>query len=283
MQMYGRKITAGLRKGTPSHLYLPGPRRGVWNVEALEASREIILCESLIDALTFWCSGLRHVTTAYGTNGLTDDHWEAFRRHGTERVLIAFDRDDAGERAAEDVAKKLTAAGIEAFRTHFPKGMDANEYASKVQPAAKSLEVVVRNATWLGKGKDEAPVIEAATTRKEEAAKKESSTANETPTTDAELREPCGNAAWVRGKKVPGKGRVKFPGKNPAKAPQGFEWRGKPGSKSGSNGGNWYNPKTGESLHPDLNHPGPIGPHWDYRNPSGNWFRIFPDGRQVPK
>jgi RHS repeat-associated protein len=79
------------------------------------------------------------------------------------------------------------------------------------------------------------------------------------------------------------RGGAKFPGTNPAKAPKGFEWRGKPGSTPGSKEGNWYNPKTGESLRPDLNHPGPIGPHWDYRDPSGNWFRIFPDGSQVPK
>ena len=53
-EVYGRKITEGLRKGTPVHLYLPGPHRGVWNEEALAASKEIILCESLLDALTFW-------------------------------------------------------------------------------------------------------------------------------------------------------------------------------------------------------------------------------------
>ena len=59
VQMYGRKITreTALRDGTPVHLYLPGPHRGVWNEEALAASKEIILCEALIDALTFWCAG----------------------------------------------------------------------------------------------------------------------------------------------------------------------------------------------------------------------------------
>jgi DNA primase len=38
-ELYGRKITPGLRPGTPLHLYLPGPHRGVWNAEALQASR----------------------------------------------------------------------------------------------------------------------------------------------------------------------------------------------------------------------------------------------------
>ena len=62
---------AGLREGTPLHLYLPGEHRGVWNEEALVASKEIILCEALIDALTFWCAGFRHVTASYGVNGFT--------------------------------------------------------------------------------------------------------------------------------------------------------------------------------------------------------------------
>jgi len=65
-EVYGRKINDNLREGTPKHLYLPGPHCGVWNEEALASSKEIILCESLIDALTFWCAGFRHVTAAYG-------------------------------------------------------------------------------------------------------------------------------------------------------------------------------------------------------------------------
>jgi len=160
-ELYGRKITPGLRPGTPLHLYLPGPHRGVWNVEALHASREIILCEALLDALTFWCAGFRNVTAAYGVEGVTPDHWKAFERYGTERVLIAYDRDEAGEKAAEKLAQQLTSRGIGAYRIHFPKGMDANEYALKVTPAPKSLELVIRKAQWLGKGKASAPSTQA--------------------------------------------------------------------------------------------------------------------------
>lgn len=74
-----------------------------------------------------------------------------------------------------------------------------------------------------------------------------------------------------------------FPGNNPSKVPTDYEWRGKPGSTPGSKDGNYYNPSTKESLRPDLNHPDPIGPHWDYRDPSGTWWRIFPNGRKEPK
>ncbi len=151
-EMYGRKITTRLRKGTPLHLYLPGPHRGVFNAEALAVSPEIILCESLINALTFWCAGYRHVTTSFGINGFTEELLSAFQSHGTGRVLIAYDRDEAGETAALKLAETLTGAGIDAYRVQFPRGMDANEYALKVTPAEKSLGVVLRKAVWLGKG-----------------------------------------------------------------------------------------------------------------------------------
>jgi DNA primase catalytic core len=153
VQMYGRKITPGLREGTPLHLYLPGPHRGLWNEAALAVSREIILCEALIDALTFWCAGFRHVTTSYGINGFTDEHRAALKKYGTKKIYIAYDRDDAGEGAAQELAEELLAMGIDCYRVQFPKNMDANEYALKVQPAAKSLAILLNKAAWYGKGK----------------------------------------------------------------------------------------------------------------------------------
>ncbi|MDJ0766614.1 MAG: CHC2 zinc finger domain-containing protein [Myxococcota bacterium] len=152
-EVYGRKIGERFRNGTPLHLYLPGPHRGVWNVTALQASEEIILCESLIDALTFWCAGFRNVTASYGIKGFTDEHLDAFLSHNIKRVLIAYDRDEAGDKAAATLAEKLMAEGMECFRIQFPHGMDANEYAVSVKPAEKSLDLVVRKAAWLGKGR----------------------------------------------------------------------------------------------------------------------------------
>jgi DNA primase catalytic core len=154
VQMYGRKIRTDLRKGTPDHLYLPGPQRGVFNLAGIQASEEVILCESLIDAMTFWSAGIRNVTTAFGVGGLTPDLWDAFHVHGTKRVLIAFDRDKAGDEGAKKLAEKLTAAGIAAYRLQFPRGQDVNEYASKVTPAGKSLALVIRNALWMGEGQE---------------------------------------------------------------------------------------------------------------------------------
>jgi RHS repeat-associated protein len=74
-----------------------------------------------------------------------------------------------------------------------------------------------------------------------------------------------------------------FPGMDPTRAPGvGWEWRGR--GPVGSPEGNWVNPKDrGEYLHPDLGHPAPIGPHWDWRRSDGTEWRIFPDGRVEPK
>jgi DNA primase catalytic core len=165
-EMYGRKINDNLRGGTDYHLYLKGQHRGVWNEEALIASKEIILCEALIDALTFWVAGYRNVTASYGVNGFTADHRAAFEKHGTKRVYIAYDHDEAGNKAAAKLAEDLMQSGIECFRVQFPKGQDANEYARVTQPAAKALGVLLTGAAWLGKGQRPAqrvavPVIEA--------------------------------------------------------------------------------------------------------------------------
>lgn len=164
LELYGRKIQRSLRAGTPKHLYLPARpdgRRGVFNRAGLGlSSGEVILCEALIDALTFWCAGFRNVTSAYGVSGFTPEMRAAFAAHGVKKVLIAYDRDEAGERAASTLAETLGQSGLEVFRVLFPKGMDANAYAQKVTPADKALEAAIHGATWMA-GTRPASVFEA--------------------------------------------------------------------------------------------------------------------------
>jgi len=138
VELYGRKILDNLRKGTPKHLYLERkgrPDRGVWNLAGLVGEDEIVLCEALIDALTFWQAGYTNVTSCYGADVLPQGHVDAFVRLGVKRVLIAFDRDAAGDAGAEMASAKLAGVGIGSFRVEFPHGMDANEFALKVTPS----------------------------------------------------------------------------------------------------------------------------------------------------
>ena len=152
-EVYGRKLLNNLRKGTPKHLYLPGPHAGVFNPAGLQ-HEEVILCESLLDALTFWRWGFHYVTSSYGIEGFTEELLQALRQSPVKRVLIAYDRDEAGNRAAKKASECLIGAGLDCYRVLFPKGMDANEYALTVTPPRKSLELVLRQAEWLGQGAD---------------------------------------------------------------------------------------------------------------------------------
>lgn len=154
LQLYGRRTLTDsqIKKGSPRHLYLPSPLAGVWNEAALKGSSEVILCEALIDAMTFWCAGFRNVIAAYGCNGFNADHLAALAYHGVKRVLIAFDRDEAGDRGAEAVAAELSAAGIDAWRVRFPAGLDANDYALKSGNAESALGLALEQAVRMGSG-----------------------------------------------------------------------------------------------------------------------------------
>ncbi|MBD2807105.1 toprim domain-containing protein, partial [Xenorhabdus sp. ZM] len=145
-ELYGRKIIDRLRAGTPKHLYLPGAHGGVWNAAALRVSKSLILCESLIDALSFWVAGHRHVTAAYGVNGVTADHWQAFAQYGIKQVLIAFDNDSAGNEAAVKLAAKLATKGITPLRVVFPPEMDANAYLCQVAEPAAAFGLLLDSA-----------------------------------------------------------------------------------------------------------------------------------------
>ena len=69
-------------------------------------------------------SGARDITTsrrAYGIEGFTADHLAAFKPHGTERVLIAYDRDEAGDRAAEKLSSSLSPKASMLIESSSPK------------------------------------------------------------------------------------------------------------------------------------------------------------------
>ncbi len=148
-EIYGRKITKRLTKGTPQHLYLPGKHRGIFNPDALR-SPEIILCESILDALTFVRHGMDAATCIYGTQGFTDELFDAIKAANLDAVRIAYDADDAGETAAKRDAEKLQAIGVDVYRIKLPLGEDANSYA--LSAGGDALKKAVRSAAWLGAG-----------------------------------------------------------------------------------------------------------------------------------
>jgi len=100
----------------------------------------------------------------YSAKALPEEMLAALVAAKVQRVLIAFDRDKAGDEGAAAVASQLAAYGVECCRVLFPHGQDANSYALAVTPPEKSLAVLLRAALPLGemgKGKVSAPVAPA--------------------------------------------------------------------------------------------------------------------------
>jgi DNA primase len=126
VQVYGRKLADHQRAGVPLAMWLPGPVRGVFNLDGLRGAADVVLCGSLLDALTVWCAGERRVTAACGENGLHDDLLQALVSEGVRRVRLAFAADAAGDARAQAVAAHLSVVGIEAWRVVLPRGRDVN-------------------------------------------------------------------------------------------------------------------------------------------------------------
>ena len=168
-EIYGRRYTRAPEN--QRHWYLKGPHVGVWNAEAFQASDTIILCEGVIDALTFWIAGFRNVTCAYGKSGFTDEIFQQFIKSDTKRCYVGFDNDsenDATDNAAMMAADRLMSQGIECFRLEYPlNANDANAYAMMLKDgngtAHGPLQMLINNSRWLGKSCNKSGLILPAT------------------------------------------------------------------------------------------------------------------------
>lgn len=148
VQLYGRRIDPKAPKNQ-RHLYLARPLAGVFNGDALK-EREIILTESILDALAFIANGMEATTCTFGTANFTDEIFEAIRAAKVESVRLAFDADEAGEQASAKAAARLQSIGIDCHQVKLPWGMDANQYA--IDQGGEALKQAVRSAAWVGSG-----------------------------------------------------------------------------------------------------------------------------------
>jgi DNA primase len=168
-EIYGRRYTRAPEN--QRHWYLKGPHVGVWNAEAFTASDTMILCEGIIDALTFWIAGFRNVTCTYGKSGFTDEVFQKFIKSDTKRCYVGFDNDskkDPTDNTAMMAADRLMGQGIECFRIEYPlNANDSNAYAMMLKDgngtAHGPLQMLINNARWLGKSSNKSGLILPAT------------------------------------------------------------------------------------------------------------------------
>lgn len=134
-QIYGRRLP-GLPTGPgktgngPRHLYLPGPHDTFFNPLAL-GQAELILCEGIFDALAFWLQGMRNVSFAYGTGGLTETLVDTLAASNVRRVILAFDGDEAGNEGARRIGTILLQRGLRVSLINFPEDRDACDLHEK--------------------------------------------------------------------------------------------------------------------------------------------------------
>jgi hypothetical protein len=147
-EIYGRRITPPVRDAKP-HLYLSGPHGGVWNEAGLKGERVWLLCESIIDALSFWVHGWHHVTASYGTNGFTPDHWKLLRDQRPDKVILCYDNDEAGNKAANELAQQLEPEGFEAWRVELPAHSDVNDLIRSSEDPKSALGALLATAVRL--------------------------------------------------------------------------------------------------------------------------------------
>ncbi len=97
-----------------------------------------LLCEGYMDALSFHAAGLCHAVAPLGT-AFTERQARLLRRWA-DRVVLAFDADPAGQKAAEKAVVIAVAAGLETEVVVLPGGKDASEILEK--EGAESLQKV---------------------------------------------------------------------------------------------------------------------------------------------
>jgi DNA primase len=146
--MYGRRLF----ESEVPHLYLPGPRRGLINWQAAKraaaSQSELVLTESVLDALSLYVAGVTDVVPCYGTGGFTQDHATLLERFQPKSVAICFDGDEAGHKGARELADRVESQrrGKSTVRVSaLPAGSDANSLL--VEHGMEALRQAVQEGT----------------------------------------------------------------------------------------------------------------------------------------
>ena len=123
--LYGRRVT----DDQPHHLYLPGPRRGVWNGTAAKTNLTLFLAEAILDGMALWQAGFKNVIAIYGTNGWTEDHSQLLKDNGTTEVFLCLDNDEAGRKGTEQLKEKVASQVKAVHVVQWPEGVkDAADF-----------------------------------------------------------------------------------------------------------------------------------------------------------
>lgn len=101
---------------------------------AFDSARQAVVVEGYMDCLLLQQAGIENVVATLGT-ALTADHVQMLRRY-VDGVILVFDSDEAGRRAADRALEVALAGDLEIRLAQVPTGKDPADYVQSEGPEA---------------------------------------------------------------------------------------------------------------------------------------------------
>ncbi len=92
-------------------------------------SENLILCEGYMDVIALHSAGFQNAVATLGT-AITPDQARLMKRY-SDKVVISYDSDEAGKKAASKALKLLSEAGVDSTVLKMQGAKDPDEYISK--------------------------------------------------------------------------------------------------------------------------------------------------------
>ena len=131
VSLYGRHVEK------PQHLYMPGPRHGLFNAAGAKDASRLVMCESVLDALSLLILGEPGAFPLWGTNGWTEDHAAFLKTWTGKELVLCMDADAAGRSAAASLAETLS--------LYSPRAVDLGDYKDPNKLLCKAKDA---KAAW---------------------------------------------------------------------------------------------------------------------------------------
>ena len=99
------------------------------NFARSHATESMILCEGYMDVIALHAAGFENAVATLGT-AITSEQARIFAKY-TQKVIISYDSDEAGQRAANKAMQLLGEVGLEVRVLRVPDAKDPDEYIRK--------------------------------------------------------------------------------------------------------------------------------------------------------
>lgn len=138
----GRKMSGETTAGDQSPKYLNSSESPVYKKSealygldtarsAIGKAERVIMVEGYFDLLGLAAHGIREVVATCGT-ALTPQHLDIVRRYNPRTVVLLYDGDEAGRKAAVRVLPLFLQAGVPARYAGLPQGEDPDTWVAKI-------------------------------------------------------------------------------------------------------------------------------------------------------